>query len=208
MPTEDDSLKATNASERRVLLQVLGLNAALSAALFIAGIIGDSSGLLANALDNASDAGVYAIGLYAVGRNPKWKTRAAQASAVLLLLFAAGVIADAGRRWLQGAEPLGPMMIAMALLAAAVNGLCIKLLRSRHGDDVNMRAAWTFSLNDFYSNLGIVVAGGLVMALGRTWPDLVIGLVIAAIAIKGSIEIFRDAAGSPDRAPLSYEKSS
>lgn len=207
MGTERETLDATNAAERRVLLQVLGLNAGLSAALFGAGVAGDSSGLLANALDNASDAGVYAIGLYAVGRDPKWKARAALVSGVLLLVFAAGLIADVARRWVQGAEPLGPMMIAMALIATAVNALCIKLLRARHGDDVNMRAAWTFSLNDFYSNAGIVVAGGLVMLLGRTWPDLAIGLVIAGIAVKGGIEILRDAAGEPRGATLSSEKS-
>ena len=50
-----------------------------------------------------------------------------------------------------------------------------------------VRAAWTFSLNDFYSNAGILVAGALVLMLGSNWPDLVIGVVIAMIALKGGI---------------------
>jgi cobalt-zinc-cadmium efflux system protein len=199
-------LDARNVEERRTLIQVLALNAGLSAVLLVAGLAADSSGLMANALDNASDAGVYAIGLYAIGRDPKWKRRAATTSGVLLLVFAAGVLADAVRRFMTGTEPLGPTMIVMALIAAGVNALCIKLLKKNHGDDVNMRAAWTFSLNDFYSNFGIVVAGVLVLTLDRNWPDLVIGIVIALIALKGGIEILRDAHSSGDDAEPS-EKS-
>lgn len=193
-------LDARDADERRTLSQVLALNAGLSAVLLVAGLAADSSGLMANALDNASDAGVYAIGLYAIGRDPKWKRRAATTSGVLLLIFAAGVLADALRRFMTGTDPLGPTMIVMALIAAAVNALCIKLLKKNHADDVNMRAAWTFSLNDFYSNFGIVVAGVLVLNLDRNWPDLVVGILIASIALKGGIEILRDAHGSSDDA--------
>lgn len=56
-----------------------------------------------------------------------------------------------------------------------------------------MRAAETFSLNDFASNGGIVVAGGLVMWLGQSWPDLVVGVLVALLAIKGGVEILREA---------------
>ena len=58
---------------------------------------------------------------------------------------------------------------------------------------MNLRAAWTFSLNDMLANLGGLGAGILVMVLGRAWPDLVIGMAIAVIAAKGGWEILRDA---------------
>lgn len=210
MTTDSDNTApgARNAEERRTLVQVLALNAGLSLALLGAGLSANSSGLMANALDNASDAAVYGIGLYAVGRDPKWKRRAATVSGVMLLVFAVGVLVDAARRFVTGTDPLGPTMIVMALIAASVNALCIKLLRKNHGDDVNMRAAWTFSLNDFYSNFGIVVAGGLVLALGRNWPDLVVGVLIAFIAIKGGIEILRDARRSGSEAASNNENIS
>lgn len=204
---DDVTLDARNAEERRTLVKVLALNAGLSAALLVAGLTANSSGLMANALDNASDAAVYGIGLYAVGRDPKWKRRAATVSGALLLVFALGVLVDAARRFITGTDPLGPMMIVMALIAASVNALCIKLLRKNRGDDVNMRAAWTFSLNDFYSNFGIVIAGGLVLALDRNWPDLVVGVVIAFIALKGGIEILRDARQSGDQAVSNHENT-
>ncbi|MFC7516843.1 hypothetical protein ACFQUU_17695 [Herbaspirillum sp. GCM10030257] len=56
-------------AERRVLLQVLLLNAGLAAALLAGGLLADSSGLLANALDNTSDALTYAVSYFAVSRS-------------------------------------------------------------------------------------------------------------------------------------------
>jgi cobalt-zinc-cadmium efflux system protein len=164
-------LTASNAQDqrqRRTLLLVLVLNFGLFLALGVAGWLADSSALLANAADNASDSAVYLISFLAVGRAPRWKKTAATMSGVLLLLFAIGVLADVGRRWLTGTEPIGPTMMVMALAAALVNLWCLKLLQKVDSDDVNMRAAETFSFNDFVSNGGILVAGGSVR-LGRTW---------------------------------------
>lgn len=183
--------------ERRVLWQVLLLNAVLSAGLAVAGVMGDSSGLLANALDNASDAVVYVICLLAVGRSQRLKRVAALASGVLLLLFAAGVLGDAARRLVTGSEPVGAMMVGMSVAAAAVNLLCLWLLKPIKTRDVNLRAAQTFSVNDFVSNVGILVAGGLVAWTGRAWPDLVVGVAVAAVATKGAFEIIGDARRKP-----------
>lgn len=192
------SVRTPEDDQRRILLWVLVLNAALFVGLGVAGWLADSSALLANAADNASDSAVYLISFLAVGRASAWKTRAARLSGVLLLLFAAGVLADVVRRWLTGAEPLGPAMMAMALVAAAVNLWCLLLLRKVKTDDVNMRAAETFSLNDAIANGGILVAGALVLWSGRAWPDLIVGALVAVVAIKGGLEILRDAARTDD----------
>ena len=92
---------------------------------------------------------------------------------------------------MYGAEPLGPVMIGLAVAAAAINLWCLVLLRRIRSEDVNMKAAETFSFNDFISNGGVIVAGGLVLWLGTSWPDLVAGALIAAVAFKGGIEILR-----------------
>ena len=193
-------MTASNAQDqrqRRTLLLVLVLNFGLFLALGVAGWLADSSALLANAADNASDSAVYLISFLAVGRAPRWKKTAATMSGVLLLLFAIGVLADVGRRWLTGTEPIGPTMMVMALAAALVNLWCLKLLQKVDSDDVNMRAAETFSFNDFVSNGGILVAGGLVLWLGQAWPDLVVGALVAIVAAKGAFEILRDVRDQP-----------
>lgn len=84
-------------------------------------------------------------------------------------------------------------MIGMAIVAAGVNLWCLRLLSKLRNKDVNLRAAETFSFNDFISNGGIVAAGLAVLLTGANWPDLVVGIAVACIAVYGGIEILRDA---------------
>lgn len=179
--------------ERRTLWLVLVLNAGLAGGLLAAGALADSSALIANGLDNLSDAAVYTLSLVALRRSRVWKTRAAMASGVMLMLFAIGVLIDVGRRFVEGSEPMGPTMMAMAAVAAVVNWICLRKLQGIEEPDVNLRAATTFSFNDFISNGGILIAGVLVLWLGQNWPDLIVGVATALVAIGGSIEILRDA---------------
>ena len=96
----DEGFAVNTAEQRRVLRIVLVLNLVLAASLAVTGILADSNGALANALDNASDATVYAVSLFAVGRSPYWKRMAAACSGLLLLVFALGVVADAVHRFM------------------------------------------------------------------------------------------------------------
>jgi cation diffusion facilitator family transporter len=195
-----EAIRPRNAQQRRILWIVLILNVAIALGFFGTGAFGDSSALIANGLDNTSDAFVYALSLFAMSRSGRWKRGAANVSGGLLILFAIGILFDAGRRFLEGSDPLGPVMIVMALIAAAVNLACVLLLRRIRDPDVNVRAANTFSLNDFVANLGILIAGGLVAWLGGNWPDLVVGVAVAAIAAWGGVEILRDAHGEHHKA--------
>lgn len=179
--------------KRGTLWVVLILNVAIAIGFFATGLMGDSSALIANGLDNSSDAIVYALSLLALSRSRLWKRRAAQFSGVMLLVFSAGVLVDAGRRFIEGSEPGGVLMMAMALGAAVVNLLSLFLLQRLKNKDVNLRAATTFSFNDFIANGGIILAGLAVMATGANWPDLVVGIAVACIAGYGGVEILRDA---------------
>src|SRR3546814_1112366 len=114
--------------------------------------------------------GVQTCVLPILTRGQTWKTRAAVASGVMLLIFAGGILIDVGRRYLQGSEPIGPTMMVMSAIAGVVNYLCLRLLQRLKDPDVNLRAATTFSFNDFISNGGILIAGVLVLWLGTNWP--------------------------------------
>ena len=177
--------------QKSILRQVLLWNLGLFVGLGIAGWVADSSALMANAVDNASDAAVYLISYLAIDRQPAWKRWAAMLSGVMLLLFACFVLADVVRRWLGDVEPVGLTMMVLALVAAGINLWCLVLLRRVQSDDVNMQAAETFSFNDFISNGGVLVAGALVLWIGSPWPDLVAGALIALVAIVGGIRILR-----------------
>jgi len=178
--------------QKRTLLIVFALNLLLFITLGIAGLVADSSALIANAVDNRSNTIVYAISWLAVGGSAQLKRGAARLSGVMLVIFAIGVLLDALRRPFFAPEPVGMTMMAMATFAAVVNLICLWLLKPLKTDDVNLRAAQTFSVNDFFSNGGILIAGALVMWTGSWIPDVVVGLVVAAVAVFGSVEILRD----------------
>ncbi|NIJ62528.1 cation diffusion facilitator family transporter [Qipengyuania flava] len=189
----DHDIDLGSAGKRRTLWVVLWLNVAIAIGFFVVGHFADSNALLANGLDNSSDAIVYALSLLALARSRIWQRGAARFSGVMLLVFAAGVIADAVRRFVEGSEPGGFMMLAMAAVAAVVNLICLRMLQRTEDKDVSMRAATTFSFNDFIANGGIIIAGIVVMLTGANWPDLVVGVAVACIAFYGGIQILRDA---------------
>lgn len=66
--------------QRKVLWLLLAINAVMFVVEFAAGWLAESTGLIADSLDMLADAGVYAIGLYAVGRTLRDKAHAAMAS--------------------------------------------------------------------------------------------------------------------------------
>lgn len=189
----ESDLDLGSTEKRRVLWIVLWLNVAIAVGFFATGWFADSNALIANGLDNSSDAMVYVLSLLALTRPQTWKRGAARFSAIMLLVFAGGVMADAVRRYIDGSEPGGNTMIVMSAIAALVNIICLRLLQRLQDKDVNLRAATTFSFNDFISNGGIIIAGIVVILTGANWPDLVVGIAVAVVAIYGAIEILRDA---------------
>ena len=198
--SDEESYEAVTGEQRRTLWIVLGLNLLLVVAMGGAGLASDSSALIANALDNASDAAVYALSLFAVGRSLNWKRGAAGASGVLLIVFGIGVVVDTVRRFLTGSEPTGATMMAVAVFGGAINLLCVWLLGRLRKKEVHLRAAETFSFNDFSSNGGVLVAAALFVWTGQRWPDLLVGLLVAFVAVKGGADIIRDARQTNDEA--------
>ena len=77
------------------------LNVAIAAGFFVTAYLGDSNALLANGVDNSSDAVVYGLSLLALTRSARWKRGAARFSGVMLLIFAVGVMVDAVQRYPQ-----------------------------------------------------------------------------------------------------------
>lgn len=188
-------VEVSNREEARVLWVLLAINASMFLIEVGAGWVAESTGLIADSLDMLADAGVYAISLVAVGRAGRTKTNAALASGVFQMLLAMGVLGEVTRRFLLGSEPWSALMIGIALLALAANVTCLALLsKHRHGE-VHMRASWIFSTNDVIANLGVIGAGALVAATGSRLPDLVIGVIIAGVVLRGGVRIVKDARG-------------
>jgi len=186
-------LNAENADERRTLKWVLAVNCTQVAIAGVVGTIAHSTGLLGAALDNLGDAAVYAVSLYAVGRAAIVKARAARMSGIFLIATALMLLIEVIRRFIGGSEPVGIAMIMAALVMSCTNLINLRLLRAHRKDGVQFKASWIFTLNDMWANLGIVVSGAAVTIFNSALPDLLIGLIVAAIVIKGGWEILEEA---------------
>ena len=83
--------------------------------------------------------------------------------------------------------------MGMGLVALLANVACLILIYRHREGEVHMRASWIFSKNDVIANLGVILAGGLVAWSGSRLPDLVIGLLVVIVVIRGGILILKDA---------------
>lgn len=187
-------IEIRNREERKVLIALLVINAAMFLVEIVFGIVSESTALIADSLDMLADAAVYAIGLYAVGRALQDKIRAAHVSGILQVMLGLMVLVDIGRRMLLGSEPESLLMTVVGAVALLANIVCLVLISKHREGEVHMRASWIFSKNDVIANVGIILAGGLVYVLESRYPDLVIGLIIAFVVTRGGVQIIRDAA--------------
>jgi cation diffusion facilitator family transporter len=189
----DCSLEIKSREQSRVLWTLLAINAAMFVAEFATGIIAESTGLIADSLDMLADAVVYAIGLFAVGRGPHAKVRAATISGGFQIILALGVALEILRRLVSGSEPDPIFMVGVGVIALIANVICLSLISKHREGEVHMRASWIFSKNDVIANAGVIIAGLLVRALDTRVPDLVIGSLIVLIVFRGGVAIIKDA---------------
>jgi Co/Zn/Cd efflux system component len=93
-------------------------------------------------------------------------------------------------------ESIAGILGHVGLLAFAANLFCLILLWRRRGDDINMRSAWVCSRNDIVGNAGVLVAAALVALTGSPWPDVVIGLLVAAVFVHSAVRVIQEASGA------------
>lgn len=178
--------------DRKILWQVLIINAGFFGVEIITGFISNSMGLVADSLDMLADAFVYGLSLYAVSGDINQKRRIARISGYLQLVLALAGFIEVTRRTIYHAEtPDYKIMILVSLFALAGNVICLSLLQKSKNREAHIQASKIFTANDVLINTGVIVAGGLVYFTSSRIPDLMIGTVVFILIIKGTIKIFR-----------------
>ena len=180
-------------AQRRVLRIALMLNATMFIVGLVAGLLGQSSSLIADALDMLADASAYAIALGAIGRSTRFKAGAATLSGSLLLVLGVLVLLDAGRRALFGSEPESLVMIAVAFLSFLVNASVLRMLGRYREGEVHLRATWIFTRVDVIANVAVMLSGLVVLLTGSQFPDLIVGGAIGIYVVKEAFEILSEA---------------
>ncbi|MFS0738933.1 cation transporter [Sphingomonas sp. 1P06PA] len=181
------------ASQRRVLIAVMLINLAMFVAEFGGGLVARSSALMADSVDMFGDAVVYALSLYALNRGARWEAGAALAKGGIILVFGLAVIVEIGDKIVNGVPPSSSLMLTFGGIALAANLICLALLWRFRAENVNMSSTFECSRNDVASNIGVLVAAGLVGLTGSAWPDIAIGGIIALIFLRSAWRVLGEA---------------
>lgn len=184
-----------------MLWVALLVNAIMFAVEIVAGAGARSSALHADALDFLADSANYAISLFVLGAALHTRAAAALLKGVSMGAFGLWVVGRATYHAATGSVPAPEVMGVVGVLALVANaGVAALLYRYRAGDS-NMRSVWLCTRNDMIGNAALLAAASGVFATGRGWPDAVIALGMAGLALTGAWQIIRQAASEQRRTP-------
>jgi Co/Zn/Cd efflux system component len=183
------------AALRRVVMLVALLNLAYFGVEFAVGLAIGSVSLFADSIDFLEDASVNLLIAFALNWQPRQRARLAMVMAVILLAPAIAGLWTAWQKLMSPSPPSpGPLTLAGGG-ALLVNLSCAFMLaKYRHHGGSLTRAAFLSARNDTLANIAIIAAGGVTAYLWRSaWPDLLVGIGIAAMNADAAREIFEAA---------------
>jgi len=182
---------------------------AITLAVFVVELAG---GIAANSLALLADAGhmftdVAGIGLtlgaiWFAGRPPtegrtygfvRVEILAAVVNAVFLFGIAAFVLFEAWQRLSEPPEIQTGLMLGVALVGLAANGLSLFILRDAQRDSLSIRGAYIEVLGDLAGSAAVIVAAIAIVATGWTGADAVASVVIGLLIVPRTWHLLREA---------------
>ncbi len=178
---------------RRVLWAALFINAAIFGVELAGGLRAGSVSLLADAVDFFGDAVNYGVSLLVLGMALHWRARAALLKGLTMGAFGVFVLGRAAWAATTGAVPEPITMGAIGTLALVANVAVALMLYAWREGDANMRSVWLCSRNDAIGNLAVMGAALGVFGTGSAWPDLVVAMVMTALALTAARSVVTQA---------------
>lgn len=180
---------------RRIVAVVALLNLGYFGVEFAVALKIGSVSLFADSVDFLEDASVNLLILLALGWSLTSRARVGMALAFILL---APAIATFWTAYQSFVDPVPPQPFALTITglgALAVNLSCAYLLAAfRHTSGSLTKAAFLSARNDALANIAIIGAGIVTAYLWHSaWPDLIVGLAIAAMNMDAAREIWQAA---------------
>jgi len=184
-----DLQKDKNRTLRKVFWVVLLINLVMFFTEAIAGYLAHSNALLADSLDMLGDAFVYSISLFVLTRSYKAKVNASIIKGATMALLGLFIIFAAINKILNPVMPTAETISIIGSVVLIANVICFFLLIKHKDTDLNIKSSWICSRNDVMANVSVIIAGFLVAYFNSMWPDILVGLGIAFLVLKSSIEI-------------------
>ncbi|NLE78490.1 MAG: cation transporter [Rhodococcus sp.] len=166
------------------------------------GLIVNSLALLADAGHMLTDVVGMSMGLVALLLARKGSTTAARtfgwhraevltamANAVLLIGVAVWVFYEAVQRIGDAPDVPGVALIVTAALGLAANIVVMLMLRTDAKNSLAVRGAYLEVLADAVGSVGVLIAGGLVLAFGWSYADIVVAVLISLWVVPRAMKL-------------------
>lgn len=199
------------------------VNVLLMVFKFVAGFVGNSSAMVADAVHSLSDFATDVVVLLFVRLSSKpqdtdhdyghgkYETLASTLIGLALMAVAIGILYNGGVKvasWLRGEQLSSPGMLA---LWAAIASIALKeaiyrytIFKAKKLDSPAMEANAWHHRSDALSSIGTLIGVGGAILLGKKWAvlDPLASIVVGAFIIKVSVDLLRNGIGELMEASL------
>ncbi|WKY43279.1 cation transporter [Eubacteriaceae bacterium ES2] len=190
--SNEDFSENTDAVDAKLLWIVLGINFSFFVIEMLFGFLSNSMGLVADSLDMLADAFVYGLSLYAIAGTLLVKKRIAGISGIFQMILAFLGFIEVVRRFIGMETIPDPLiMIVVSVLALIANSISLVVLNRSKSEEVHIKSSQIFTSNDVIVNIGVIIAGILVCVFKSGIPDLVVGIIVFSLVLRGAIRILK-----------------
>jgi cobalt-zinc-cadmium efflux system protein len=196
---------ADGADHRRRLRLVLAVTAIVMVAEVVGAFVSGSLALAADAGHMFTDVAGIAIALTAMtiaerasaSRSTfglyRLEIFAAAVNAVILLAVAGAVAWSAVRRLDDPPEVDSTIMLVVAMVGLAANGLSLWWLHEAQSKSLNVRGAYLEVLGDLLGSIAVIVAGAVIALTGEAIADPITSLIVAGLIVPRTWLLLREA---------------
>jgi len=185
------------------ILLVFLLNAAITLAEFIGGLLSNSLALMSDAVHNLQD--TLAIGISystrVLSRKPantrftfgyhRAEILSAFINMSILIVIAFFLVREAWHRFQNPGIPILSIMVPVAVIGLLGNGISIFLLRDSHQNSLNIRSAFLHLFFDTLSSVAVLLAALGAWLWKWNWIDPAVTLVIAVLMVISSLKVLK-----------------
>jgi Co/Zn/Cd efflux system component len=185
---------ATNAALRSTVRSVAVLNLTYFGIEFAVALAIGSVALFADSVDFLEDGAINLLILAGLGLSVVQRAKLGMVLAVIILVPGLATLWTAWNNFSSGLVPEAFPIAATGAGAFIVNFICAWTLAPfRAAGGSLTRAAFLSARNDVAANVAIVIAGLLTSVTHSHWPDLIVGLGIAALNAGAAHEVYEAA---------------
>jgi len=187
---------AQNHALKRTVRTVAVFNLGYFGIEFAVALAIGSVALFADSVDFLEDSAVNLLILAGLGFSVARRAKLGMVLAAIILVPAIATLWTAWQNFSSGLVPAPVPLTITGAGALAVNFVCARLLAPyRTAGGSLTRAAFLSARNDVIANIAIIAAGLLTAATASHWPDLIVGLGIAALNAGAAHEVYEAARG-------------